>query len=231
MLKNFNIGIYKITNLVNNKCDIGQSTNLSKRLNRHKNDLKNNRHFNKHLQNAYNKYGLDKFSFNIIERGLSEDELDDYEIDYIKLYNSTDRKFGYNIRSGGEANHKMADETKQKLSKAKTGVSLSEEHKLAISKGSKGKELSEEHIKNISESKKGDKNPMHGVEPWNKGKNIPNTWQRNTSLDVAKELIITLYLVCNKSRQEIADIYGVSRKTIGKRFKSWGILKYSKLIF
>jgi len=52
-------------------------------------------------------------------------------------------------------NHK--EETKNKMSKAKTGKKLSEETKKKISKANTGKKLSEETRKRISEAKKGRK--------------------------------------------------------------------------
>lgn len=51
-------GIYKITNVVNNKVYIGLSIHLNKRWGEHKNDLIKNKHFNAHLQNSVNKYGI-----------------------------------------------------------------------------------------------------------------------------------------------------------------------------
>jgi len=63
-----NTGIYKITNLKNNKFYIGSSiSSLKKRLQHHKNKLENNIHKNNYLQNSYNKYGVDNFKFEIIE--------------------------------------------------------------------------------------------------------------------------------------------------------------------
>ena len=54
---NSNCGIYKITNLKNNKGYIGQSTDIKTRWINHKRELRNNIHRNPHLQNAFNKYG------------------------------------------------------------------------------------------------------------------------------------------------------------------------------
>lgn len=47
-------GIYCIT--INSKQYIGSSINIKKRLIQHKSDLKNNKHCNPYLQNAFNKY-------------------------------------------------------------------------------------------------------------------------------------------------------------------------------
>lgn len=40
------IGIYKIENIINNKCYYGSSKNIEKRCERHKNELNKNTHIN-----------------------------------------------------------------------------------------------------------------------------------------------------------------------------------------
>lgn len=94
------IGIYKIENLVNGKVYIGQSININQRWSKHKADLRHNNHDNVHLQNSWNKYGEDSFSFEVIEN-CSEQELNDKEIYWINEYNSYEREFGYNLTLGG----------------------------------------------------------------------------------------------------------------------------------
>ena len=92
-------GIYKITNIKNNKIYIGQSSDIFWRWTHHKSDLNNNRHHNRHLQNAWNKYGKDNFVFSIIEQ-CPEDNLDEkesYWINYFDSYNN-----GYNLDYGGQ---------------------------------------------------------------------------------------------------------------------------------
>ena len=64
------IGIYMIRNLSNNKVYIGQSTNINRRWNDHKMKLKNNIHYNEHLQKSYNKYGEKFFSIFYFMRNL-----------------------------------------------------------------------------------------------------------------------------------------------------------------
>ena len=59
----FDSGIYKITNTVNGKVYIGQSIHLRRRIKIHQ--TVNSEH-NKHLKRAFKKYGLEKFTFEII---------------------------------------------------------------------------------------------------------------------------------------------------------------------
>lgn len=93
-------GIYKITNLVNGKMYIGLSGNVKQRLACHRIILRKNEEHNPHLQNAWNKYGEDKFGFEPI-LFCEKDELERYEIALIKLYKTQDRKYGYNVTPGG----------------------------------------------------------------------------------------------------------------------------------
>lgn len=91
--------IYKITNLINGKCYIGQTQNYKNRFAEHKRLLRQKKHDNPHLQFAWSRYGEQNFSFDIIE--YSED-YNDREKYYIAYYQSDNPEYGYNILSGGE---------------------------------------------------------------------------------------------------------------------------------
>lgn len=56
-------GIYKITNLTNNKIYIGQSDSLNEIEREHFYRLGRNEYYNDHLQKSYNKHGIDNFKF------------------------------------------------------------------------------------------------------------------------------------------------------------------------
>lgn len=145
-----NIGIYCIENLVNGKKYFGQSTDLNQRLYKHKYLLKNKKHNNEHLQNAYNTYGYDNFKFYIVEQ-CEIDLLDERECCYIELYNTCDRKYGYNIEPGGNKNKVLSDETKEKLRKVNVGKKASEETRIKMSKALKGRKISDEQKKFLSD--------------------------------------------------------------------------------
>lgn len=95
------IGIYKITNLVNNKVYIGQSISIERRFKDHVSGLNGGYGHNLHFQNAWNKYGQDNFKFEILEEIENCNLLDEREIYYISLYNSNNPKYGYNKTIGG----------------------------------------------------------------------------------------------------------------------------------
>lgn len=58
--------VYKITNIVNGKFYIGSTNDFSRRIFDHSRKLKVGKHYNKHLQNSWNKYGSENFVFDII---------------------------------------------------------------------------------------------------------------------------------------------------------------------
>jgi len=65
-------GVYQIRNKENGKRYIGSSGNVSKRLYEHKRTLQKGKHHNCHLQRAFDKYGLGKFVFEVLEYVLPE---------------------------------------------------------------------------------------------------------------------------------------------------------------
>lgn len=95
------IGIYKITNKINNHCYIGQSIHIHIRWNEHKLKYNWERESNKPLYKAFMKYGLENFTFEVIEECPVE-LLNEREMYWIDYYNSF--KDGYNVTSGGEGN-------------------------------------------------------------------------------------------------------------------------------
>lgn len=114
-------GIYKITNNINGKCYIGQSLYLKKRIRRHL-TYKSHKD-NLALYKAFDKYGVDKFTIEILETIDIEKcddikfELDKLEISYIKKYDSYNS--GYNKTIGGDAGitgYKFTEEQRRKVS-------------------------------------------------------------------------------------------------------------------
>jgi group I intron endonuclease len=93
--------IYKITNTITNKCYIGETIaeTPEARWRGHIQTLKRNAGCPA-LKEAMKKYGVDKFKFEVLIICFDED-LDIYEREYIKKYNSMVPN-GYNILPGGK---------------------------------------------------------------------------------------------------------------------------------
>lgn len=91
-------GIYKYQNKINGKIYIGQSQDIERRFQQHLYDAEKRPMESTGIDLAINKYGIENFTFEIIERCRVE-ELDDKEIFWINFYNSY--ADGYNQSPGG----------------------------------------------------------------------------------------------------------------------------------
>ena len=98
-------GIYKITNKINNKCYIGQSTDIYQRWIGHKSQSRPVKEGGDlaAIHQAIRKYGIDNFLFEIIEVVYPEllNEREQYWIQYYDSYNQ-----GYNNTLGGDGSLK-----------------------------------------------------------------------------------------------------------------------------
>ena len=107
--------IYKIENTVNHKVYIGQTTRgfnerycaegkgIERVYNYHKQRKKYLQPYNEHLLNSIEKYGFKAFKVDeMFDIAFSEKELNKLEYMYIKIYNLTNNKYGYNNKDGGD---------------------------------------------------------------------------------------------------------------------------------
>lgn len=137
--------VYLLKNTVNGKVYVGQTwQTLNER-------WKNGAGYKNCvlLQRALDKYGPDNFLYEVVGLASSQENADYLEVYFIEFYHSLDRKYGYNLKTGG-SNGKPSEETRQKLSTANLGKTLSSDHRQKISDAHKGKTFSPEHIKNMS---------------------------------------------------------------------------------
>ena len=88
------IGIYKITNKINNKCYIGQSTRIERRWEEHLYQTDRS----SLIKYALRKYGINNFLFEVVEE-CKQEELNEREQYWIQFYNSYEE--GYNLTLGG----------------------------------------------------------------------------------------------------------------------------------
>lgn len=127
-----------ITNQVYGKRYIGSSVHLHTRLQEHRWSLRNNRHRNKHLQNAWNTYGEGCFTFEPL------------------LYCDRDMTLYYEqvLLDGLKPEYNFAKDAKAPM----LGVRFSDEHKSKIGEANKGERsyrygthLSEDEKRHLSE--------------------------------------------------------------------------------
>ena len=117
--------VYKITNLINDKIYIGQTTeSLKKRFSRHCGYQKND---GTYIHNAIKKYGKENFIIEQIDIANSQEELDELEYYWINQLNSFAPN-GYNLKkekgkSGGDtlSNNPNLSEISEKISNSKMG--------------------------------------------------------------------------------------------------------------
>ena len=137
---NYTMIIYAIKNLINDKIYIGQTArSFSSRKAAHIYKLRNNKHENSYLQNSFNKYGENNFIFLKLKNASNRNELNVLEVRLIKKFKSMNKKYGYNLKSGGY--HVIySDESKKKMSiSASNRPPISDETREKLSILRKGK--------------------------------------------------------------------------------------------
>jgi len=150
-------GVYVIINRTNGKMYVGQTQRkFSHRWNQHKASLNLGKHHNKHLQNAWNKYGEPSFEFVAVET-CPRNKLQEMEQFYIDKYGTKNPVFGYNkvdskevkkssikklsIRNTGSGNpmfgRKHSEKTKKKIGEKSSIKKHKKETKKRISEALK----------------------------------------------------------------------------------------------
>lgn len=223
-----NPGIYCIINKVNDKKYVGQTYCLEKRMYEHKRKSRSC----PAIHAAIEKYGIDNFDFEIIEKCEIE-FLDEREKYWIKELHSHISEWGYNISWGGntpQLGRKHTPEEILKMIKSSPRLSgsmapnwgrqFSEEHKRKIQENHKdnrgekhpsyGKKKSEESKRKYKENRvyyKGDKNPLYGA------KQSPDVIEKRVSGNRAKKRLgettskyVGVWL--NKDKRWVATICG-----------------------
>jgi group I intron endonuclease len=104
-------GIYCYQNKINNKKYIGQSIDLKKRRSYFR---ETGIYSGKVFQNAIKKYGVDNFQYTILTH-CKKEELNYFEKFYISRLKTNDRRYGYNLTSGGDSQYTRDEEWKQHI--------------------------------------------------------------------------------------------------------------------
>ncbi len=145
------LGIYKITNKINQKFYIGSSERIRGRWVEHLYLLRSNQHTSTHLQNAWNLYKEENFTFEILEE-CSKDILikrEQYYLDtllfaqeYIRREDSRFLELGYNINPTAGKNRKGTTQAKESIIKGLISCNRNREIVIVNNKNEKIDEFS-----------------------------------------------------------------------------------------
>lgn len=147
--------VYSHTNLTNGKKYIGQTKHGDDPQRRWRNGsgYRDCEVFNKAIQ----KYGWNNFKHEILLDGLTQEEANQHEESYIKLYHTCvmdDNCRGYNLNYGGN-NHSISDATREKMRRISTELWKSDEYRTKACRGRKGRKASPETRQKLSEMRRG----------------------------------------------------------------------------
>ena len=228
--------VYLITNTVNGKRYVGQTTYpLHERWQSHKTASRNPKTA---LHSALRKYGLNKFTIEQIDTADSQESLNKAEDFYILVLGTLASDIGYNLKRGGN-NAPISESTKEKMRLVKVGVSKTPETRAKMS----AYQLS------ISEEKSqrmlGEKNPFFGRKHAEetlvklRGRTVSEDTRRKQSearsgekwwkfrKDVPTSRIVELYST-GISARKVAEIVGLHDSTVWLRLKKAGALRSQK---
>ena len=142
--------IYMWTNQINQKRYVGKcSDNVKKRYYAHINGCGN-----RLLKEDIDKFGIEKFTFEVLHENVPHALLNDYEIQAIAEYNCNSKNengWGYNLTDGGDSGFNHSEETIRKCSDGKKG----ERNPFY------GKAHSDEWRREHSERVRGENHPMY----------------------------------------------------------------------
>lgn len=169
-------GIYKITCTANQKIYIGSAVNLQQRQSDHFKELRQNRHHNPKLQNAWNKYGEDAFTFEVWELVLpmSLTAREQYWLNKLKPFGNK----GFNIarEAGSQMGVKHSPEAIEKSRQAHLGMKFSPEVRERMSQTRKGRVISPKQREKISQANTGKKRTPEVIEK-NRQARLGNTYR------------------------------------------------------
>ncbi len=204
-------GVYRISNLKNNKCYIGSAAKYSfkTRWAKHRRDLKRNDHHSIKLQRAWNKYSAGSFVFEVLLYCDPKDCLmyEQIALDHFKP------EYNINPIAGNCLGLKWTKKQRNEFSASKKGQKFSKQHKQA---------LSENHA-DVS----GKKNPFWGREHKTttkkriveRCKEIALRGSKNPTSKLNEDEVRFIRRSLkdgSKTGAELADMFGVTRTTISR---------------
>lgn len=211
---------------------MGSSINIQNRKREHFDKLKNNIHNNRHLQKAFNKYGKNNFSFEVLEYVEDKYNLIEREQYWMDEYQVSNRELGYNIgpTAGSCLGVKFSNEAKLNVSISHKGICAGEKHPMF------GKHHSEETKQKMKASNSKENNKFYGKKhseetkrkmSTRKGKYIGEKCHLAKLNEQQVREIKLLLLEGKYTQKQIAKMYNIGATQISyiKKGKSWSHVK------
>lgn len=133
-------GIYAIVCKLNGMAYIGSTKDFNFRAQRHVSDLRRKRHYNPHLQSAWDKYGEENFDFIILEYIDDLSVLEEKEQYWITEYAKTIELYNYSpVAVCSIRGRPIPQYVREKISRSHLGMKHTDEQRRKISESNKGK--------------------------------------------------------------------------------------------
>ena len=219
-------GVYMFENNINHHKYIGASKHIEQRYKEHLRDAEGEAQKNKTLYRAFYKYGIENFTFSVIEECEPEErfEREKYWIEYYNTYED-----GYNETKGGEglegAPHLKGDDHPNSLISEAIASKIIQDlanTRLSFAQIAKRYSCSEDIVKdiNIGKTHKYLHNYVSNIREENYIKRV-SSFEKLSVQEVYK--IIELLGTTDLSYTDIGRMFSVSQQTISRinRCKTW----------
>lgn len=168
--------------------------------------------------NTIQKYGWSSFKHEVLFEGLTLEQACNKEKALIKLFNTTDSKYGFNLTTGGIC-YEVISKTKEKISKAETSIDISKE------------DLEEQFIafeKSYKECADYFGCSETTIFRLVKKYNLKRSHKKVLYFDISKEELVYQYIVLGKTAEQCTEYFGVTLGVIKHRIKLYSLKRPTK---